>query len=74
MVRVKLKMRISSINKVPEIVDCFKLYPFYSEYHDGIYAPDLMKYAECQEAQKLKMHKFLMSKVMVNLRRDASFF
>ena len=62
MFRVRLKL---SINKVPEFVDC-------SRWCKGIDC--LVKVNQCQEVQRLKMHEFYMSKVIVILRRDASFF
>jgi len=52
----------STSSSVPEIVDCLKRYALVSKYHKEIIRNNLVKYAECQEAQKLKMHQYYMSK------------
>ena len=71
MFRIRLKLRISLINKVPEIVDCSKLHDFYDELYEEIRDTNLKKVIECQEAQRIKMHNFIMSKV---IEKSRSFF
>ena len=71
MFRIRLKLRISLINKVPEIVDCSKLHDFYDELYEEIRDKNLKKVIECQEAQRIKMHNFIMSKV---IEKSRSFF
>ena len=75
MFRIMLKLRISIINKVPEIVDCSKLHDFYDEdLWPKIDDTPLMRVIKCQEAQRIKLHKFIMLKVSEKLRCDANFF
>ena len=74
MFRIMFKLRISIINKVPEIVDCSKLHDFYDETYEEIDDTPLMRVIKCQEAQRIKLHKFIMLKVSEKLRCDANFF
>ena len=54
--RIRLKLRISLINKIPEIRDCSKFYGFNDD--------NLKKIIECQEAQKIMIYNYFMSKVI----------
>ena len=56
MFRIRLKLRISLIDKIPEIIDCSKFYGF----NDG----NLKKIIECQEAQKIMIYNYFMSQVI----------